>query len=189
MKSQPRRTNDMEPGSSLKRAMDIVGSVLALIMLFPIFVVIAIAIKLTSKGPVLFRQQRIGQHGRPFVFLKFRSMCVANDPHVHKEYIRRLIAGAAERNPSGGDGRKLFKLTRDPHITPLGAFLRQTGLDELPQFINVLSGNMSLCDLWDRSGSAPPSDPPSLGSPHATICAPLRPKPAPRSGAISRANR
>jgi lipopolysaccharide/colanic/teichoic acid biosynthesis glycosyltransferase len=76
--------------------MNNVGGVLALVVAFPAFVVIAIAIKLTSKGPILFRQLRIGQHGRPFIFLKFRSTYIVNDPHVHKEYIQKLIAGHAE---------------------------------------------------------------------------------------------
>lgn len=156
-------TNGKGLGSILKRAMDIVGSVLALTVALPVFLVIGVAIKLNSKGPVFFRQQRIGHDGRPFVFLKFRSMYVGNDPHVHKEYVRKLIAGNAERNPSNGNGQGVFKLTRDSRITPVGAFLRRTSLDELPQFINVLKGEMSLVgprpplpyeveayDLWHR---------------------------------------
>lgn len=128
---------------TIKRGMDIVGSVLALILAAPLFLAIAVAIKATSKGPVLFHQRRIGQHGRPFVFLKFRSMYLGNDAGVHKEYVKQLIAGKAERH-SNGNGEGVFKLTKDPRITPVGSFLRRTSLDELPQFINVLKGEMSL---------------------------------------------
>lgn len=128
---------------ALKRAMDIMGSTLALILAAPIFLVIAVVVKATSKGPVFFRQQRIGQYGEPFVFLKFRSMEDGNDAGIHKEYVRRLIAGNAERK-SNGNGEGVFKLTQDPRITRVGAFLRKTSLDELPQFINVLNGDMSL---------------------------------------------
>jgi len=129
---------------TLKRVMDIVGSLLALVAAAPVFAVIAIAIKATSKGPVFFSQKRIGQHGKPFVFLKFRSMKVGNDPTIHEEYVRRLISGKAERYPSNGNGQGVFKLTADPRVTRLGSFLRKTSLDELPQFINVLKGDMSL---------------------------------------------
>jgi len=129
---------------ALKRAMDIVGSAVALVLAAPVFLAIAIAIKTTSKGPVFFRQRRIGQHAKPFVFLKFRSMYVGNDAGVHKEYVRQLIAGKAERHPSNGNGEGVFKLTKDPRITRVGSFLRRTSLDELPQFINVLKGEMSL---------------------------------------------
>jgi exopolysaccharide biosynthesis polyprenyl glycosylphosphotransferase len=129
---------------ALKRAMDIVGSALALLLGAPVFFAIALAIKVTSKGPVFFRQRRIGQHGEPFVFLKFRSMYVGNDAGIHKEYVTQLIAGKAERHPSSGSGGGVFKLTKDPRITRVGSFLRRTSLDELPQFINVLKGEMSL---------------------------------------------
>jgi exopolysaccharide biosynthesis polyprenyl glycosylphosphotransferase len=131
------------PGA-LKRGMDIMGSLLALILGAPVFLIIAIAVKLTSKGPVFFRQERIGQHGEQFVFLKFRSMKDGNDDRIHKEYVKELIAGRAECNPANGNGHGSFKLTNDPRITKIGKFLRKTSLDELPQFINVLKGDMSL---------------------------------------------
>jgi lipopolysaccharide/colanic/teichoic acid biosynthesis glycosyltransferase len=151
------------PGA-LKRGVDIMGSVVALICAFPLFVMIAVAIKATSKGPVFFRQRRIGQHGHPFVFLKFRSMYVGNNPGIHKKYVQQMIAGKAARQPSAASGQGVFKLTKDPRITKVGSFLRRTSLDELPQFINVLKGEMSLVgprppvpyeveayDLWHRS--------------------------------------
>jgi len=128
----------------IKRMMDITGSLFLLALLSPVFFLIAAAIKLTSRGPVLFRQQRIGEHGTPFTFLKFRTMYVNNDSSEHKEYVRQLIAGQAERHPTNGNGDGVFKLTNDPRITPVGNFLRRTSLDELPQFINVLCGEMSL---------------------------------------------
>lgn len=129
---------------TVKRAMDLVGSLAALILLAPLFLLIGIAIKVTSKGPVFFRQQRIGQHGVPFVFLKFRSMRVNNDASTHKEYVKEFIAGRAELKPSNGNGTGVYKLTEDNRVTRVGALLRRTSLDELPQFWNVLKGEMSL---------------------------------------------
>ncbi len=147
----------------MKRVMDVVGSALALLFFLPAFLAIAAAIKATSKGPVFFRQRRIGQHGKSFVFLKFRSMQVNNDAAVHKEYVQKLIAGKAEKQPSNGNGEGVYKLTKDPRVTRVGGFLRKTSMDELPQFINVLKGEMSLVgprppvpyeveayDIWHR---------------------------------------
>ena len=131
-------------GRAIKRGMDIFGSLLLLALLSPVFFVIAAAIKLTSRGPILFRQQRIGEYGIPFTFLKFRSMYVDNDSSQHKEYIRQLIAGQASKQPTNGTGEGVFKLTNDPRIAPGGSFLRRTSLDELPQLLNVLRGDMSL---------------------------------------------
>jgi exopolysaccharide biosynthesis polyprenyl glycosylphosphotransferase len=123
----------------LKRAMDIAGSLFAIILFSPVFFAIAIAVKLSSKGPVFFKQQRVGEYGTRFTFLKFRSMYVNNSAEKHKEYVRKLIAGQAEKKEGG-----TFKLTDDPRITPVGKWIRRTSLDELPQFFNVLRGDMSL---------------------------------------------
>src|SRR5581483_4372773 len=128
----------------MKRLMDIVGSLGALLLLSPVLLAIATAIKLTSKGPVLFKQKRIGEYGKPFTFLKFRSMYVNNDAREHREYVQKLIAGKAEKQSANGDGVGVYKLTKDPRITRIGSFLRRTSLDELPQFLNVLEGKMSL---------------------------------------------
>jgi lipopolysaccharide/colanic/teichoic acid biosynthesis glycosyltransferase len=138
------RDGDNRVGRILKRSMDVLGSLLLLGALSPVFLVIAAAIKLTSRGPILFRQQRIGEHGTTFTFLKFRSMYVNNDASQHKEYVRELIAGRAAKQSTLGSKEGIFKLTNDPRITPVGNFLRRTSLDELPQFLNVLRGDMSL---------------------------------------------
>ena len=126
-----------------KRVMDIAGSLLALLFFLPLFLVTAIAVKLTSRGPVLFCQQRIGQYGKKFRFLKFRSMYVNNDPAIHREFVMRFIA-----NQNGcsqvSQGQSPYKLVADPRVTSVGGFLRRTSLDELPQFLNVLIGDMSL---------------------------------------------
>jgi exopolysaccharide biosynthesis polyprenyl glycosylphosphotransferase len=148
---------------AVKRAMDIVGSSFALILLAPVFVLIAIAIKLTSKGPVFFRQKRVGQRGNSFTFLKFRSMHVNNDESEHKKFVTDFIAGNAAPQAAGDGNPEIFKLTHDPRITPIGRFLRRMSLDELPQFLNVLKGDMSLVgprppipyeveayDIWHR---------------------------------------
>ena len=128
----------------VKRAMDIAGSVAALLACSPLFLVIAVVVKLSSPGPVFFRQKRIGQHGIPFVFLKFRTMLAGSDSSIHKDYVLKLIAGEAERKSATGNTEGFYKLTDDPRITRVGAFLRRTSLDELPQFFNVLKGEMSL---------------------------------------------
>lgn len=130
-----------QPHLILKRAIDIVGSLILLVIFFPFCVAIAIAIKATSRGPILFRQMRVGHHGRQFRFLKFRSMYVGNDYSVHRDFVTKLINKGAVADSSEGN---VYKLTGDKRITPLGRFLRKTSLDELPQFINVLLGDMSL---------------------------------------------
>lgn len=115
-----------------------------LILCMPLFSIIAFAVKASSKGPVFFRQQRVGQYGKHFTFLKFRSMHVNNDHSVHREYITKFIASEANKQPSGAKGAGVFKLTNDTRVTRVGRFLRRTSLDELPQFLNVLRGEMSL---------------------------------------------
>jgi lipopolysaccharide/colanic/teichoic acid biosynthesis glycosyltransferase len=159
----PKRDDSRKTFRIMKRAMDILGSLLALALGSPIFVVLALAIKLTSKGPVFYRQQRVGRYGVPFSFLKFRSMYVNNDCSTHKAYVQKLIAGVAEKHSSCEDEEGVYKLTRDPRVTTVGVLLRRSSLDELPQFINVLKGDMSLVgprppidyeveeyDLWHR---------------------------------------
>jgi lipopolysaccharide/colanic/teichoic acid biosynthesis glycosyltransferase len=126
-----------------KKTVDILGAMAGIIIFLPLFIIIAILIKSTSKGPVLFRQERIGKNGKKFNMLKFRSMHVNNDPSIHQEYVKKLIKGTIE-GEVGADGEKIYKLTNDPRITQVGRFLRKTSLDELPQFFNVLKGDMSL---------------------------------------------
>jgi len=133
-----------------KRAIDIIGSSAALIMLAPLMAAISIAVKLTSEGPILFRQQRVGRDARCFQMMKFRSMRVDNDQRLHEEFVSRLISdrsGQSELSQDPSDGaraQKNFKIVNDPRVTPIGRFLRRTSLDELPQFMNVLRGEMSL---------------------------------------------
>lgn len=147
----------------IKRVMDYVGSTAALVVLSPVFLALAALIKLTSKGPIFFRQERIGQYGVPFVFLKFRSMHVSTDATIHKEYVRKFIAGQAGKSGENGSGKVVFKITNDPRVTWIGKIMRRTSLDELPQFWNVITGEMSLVgprppipyeieayDIWHR---------------------------------------
>ena len=146
----------------VKRAMDIVGSAAALLFLSPLYLLIAVLVKLTSKGPVLFKQERLGQFGKTFVCLKFRSMKASNDVKIHQEFMKNVISGSYE-GKDDGKSKRVFKMTDDPRITRVGRILRQLSLDELPQFINVLRGDMSLVgprpplayeyavyDLWHR---------------------------------------
>lgn len=155
----PETVRQRRPAQSVKRAIDICGSLGALIVASPVLLVTALAVAVTSKGPVLFRQKRVGRYGREFTFLKFRSMYVNNNHEVHREYVTNLIAGSVKSNGE----KTVFKLTDDPRITPLGRFLRKTSLDETPQFLNVLLGDMSLVgprpplpyevdayDIWHR---------------------------------------
>jgi exopolysaccharide biosynthesis polyprenyl glycosylphosphotransferase len=128
----------------VKRFMDIVGAVFGIVILSPLMLIIAVIIKLTSKGPVLFRQERFGYQGKKFTFLKFRSMYVCNDDNVHREYMCKLIMGDNEKINMGSRTKPYFKIKNDLRITPFGRILRKSSLDELPQFFNVLIGDMSL---------------------------------------------
>ncbi len=128
----------------VKRSMDIAGSFAALILCCPLFVLISLAIKLTSKGPILFKQERVGRYGLRFTFLKFRSMKCDNDARIHREYVKRFIAGEADPPPVSHTQNVVYKIQSDPRVTRVGKFLRKSSLDEIPQFINVLKGDMSL---------------------------------------------
>jgi len=124
----------------LKRSIDVVGSCLALTLLAPVFAATAAAIRLTSSGPALYRQQRVGQFGVEFTMYKFRTMHLDAASSVHEDYVKQFIGGKARPEENAG----VYKLSKDKRVTPLGRFLRKTSLDELPQFFNVLQGSMSL---------------------------------------------
>jgi lipopolysaccharide/colanic/teichoic acid biosynthesis glycosyltransferase len=145
-----------------KRVLDIGGSSLLLAASMPALLLIAAAIKLTSRGPVLFRQTRAGLRGRTFGFYKFRTMEVNQDDGLHQDYVKQFIKGNAEKHLDES-GQAVYKLTHDPRVTRLGKFLRRTSLDEVPQLWNVLRGDMTLVgprpplpyelecyDLWHR---------------------------------------
>ena len=136
--------NGQHPVAKLvKRSMDIAGSLAVLSLGFLVFLLIAIAIKLTSRGPVLYRQERLGQWGQKFGFLKFRSMYVNCDDGLHREYVKHFIANASGCHYAGTTQTQ-YKIVNDPRVTRVGRFLRKTSLDELPQLLNVLRGEMSL---------------------------------------------
>ena len=126
--------------SRAKRALDFFGSAALLVVTLPLSAIIALAIRLDSSGPVLFRQRRIGLDGRPFIVLKFRSMSHGCGDEPHRTYVEGLVTGETER-PNGNGA---FKLTEDARVTRVGRWLRRTSLDELPQIWNVLRGEMSL---------------------------------------------
>jgi exopolysaccharide biosynthesis polyprenyl glycosylphosphotransferase len=126
-----RHTELSRSARGLKRSFDVVGATLLLIATAPLLAIIAIAIRVDSPGPILFRQPRIGRRGHPFLIFKFRSMIDGAD---------KLKDGLRDRNEAHG----LFKIDRDPRITRIGSILRRTSLDELPQIFNVLIGEMSL---------------------------------------------
>jgi lipopolysaccharide/colanic/teichoic acid biosynthesis glycosyltransferase len=125
-----------------KRGLDLLGSLLGLIILAPVFIFIWGLIKAVSPGPAIYRQTRIGLRGRPFTFLKFRTMEIDADTTEHREYLRSLIQGGEDRR---NDSPAMIKLDdRNDNIIPFGKFIRKTYLDELPQLLNVLRGDMSL---------------------------------------------
>jgi len=147
----------------IKRVMDMAFSAGLLLVLSPLLAAIAAIIKLTSKGPVVYEQERLGQFGQRFQCLKFRTMYANNDPKIHQEYVQQFIAGKDGLDQSEKSEKPVYKLTKDPRITSIGHFLRKTSLDELPQFWNVLRGDMSLVgprppvpyefevyDIWHR---------------------------------------
>jgi lipopolysaccharide/colanic/teichoic acid biosynthesis glycosyltransferase len=128
----------------MKRAMDIVGSAALLTLLAPVFAIIAVIVKLTSDGPVLFEQERMGQFAARFKCLKFRTMFTNCDAKIHQAYVQQFIAGIVADQNGNPPEKTVYKIVNDPRITPVGRFLRKTSLDELPQLWNVLIGEMSL---------------------------------------------
>jgi exopolysaccharide biosynthesis polyprenyl glycosylphosphotransferase len=127
---------------SVKRIFDALTAAGLLCILFPIFLLCALAIRLDSPGPILFRQTRVGENGKTFPMLKFRSMYVDADPALHQLFMDQYIKGT--NAAVGTESARIFKMTRDPRITRPGRWLRATSLDELPQLWNVLVGDMSL---------------------------------------------
>ncbi|MEJ2725426.1 MAG: sugar transferase [Deltaproteobacteria bacterium] len=125
----------------VKHSLDALITLPATIMLLPLFFVVGLAIKLTSKGPVFYKAKAIGKNGNPFTMYKFRSMIVDDGFDIHKNYVTRLIKGEIRPETEGGKPLKVFD---DARITSVGRFLRKTSLDELPQILNVLKGEMSL---------------------------------------------
>jgi lipopolysaccharide/colanic/teichoic acid biosynthesis glycosyltransferase len=123
-----------------KRPLDVLVATLLLVLTAPVAAMVALIVKLTSPGPILFRQERLGQNGCPFTLYKFRTMYHGADVELHREYFALYRQGV--RAP--GQPRPLYKLRRDPRITPLGGILRRLALDELPQLYNVLRGDMSV---------------------------------------------
>jgi lipopolysaccharide/colanic/teichoic acid biosynthesis glycosyltransferase len=138
-------TLSASPGQQIfKRGLDILGALIGLICFSPIMLITAIAIKLTSPGPIIFRQTRLGRRGNPFSFWKFRSMKSGNDDRVHREYVLKLIDGQHAQLNQGKDDKPLYKLKNDCRITAVGKIIRKLSIDELPQLFNVLQGEMSL---------------------------------------------
>lgn len=129
---------------SLKRALDIVGAIIGIVLFSPLMLLAAIAVKATSPGPVIFRQIRLGESGFPFVFYKFRSMSWEADDRIHRDYVASLIEGNNQTINQGNIEAPLYKIKSDPRVTWVGRILRSTSMDELPQFFNVLKGDMSL---------------------------------------------
>jgi lipopolysaccharide/colanic/teichoic acid biosynthesis glycosyltransferase len=124
-----------------KRLLDLTLAVACLIVASPLLAMVAVAVRLTTPGPALFRQTRLGRDRRHFVLYKFRTMYTGSPDDVHREYVRKLLT---EDQPPDGGRSGVFKLERDARITPIGRLLRQTSIDELPQLLNVIRGDMSL---------------------------------------------
>lgn len=139
--SEIARDAGLAAAGAAKRAIDLIGSAVGLVLLSPLLAVVSVAVKLTSAGPVIFRQERIGKDGNAFVFYKFRTMADGNDPAIHRRYVSALIRrDDAELKGESGS----YKIESDPRVTSLGRVLRRTSIDELPQLVNVLKGEMSL---------------------------------------------
>jgi lipopolysaccharide/colanic/teichoic acid biosynthesis glycosyltransferase len=127
----------------LKRTVDILFASVALCLLAPLMLVVAIAVAASSRGPVIFKQTRVGKGGLPFTFYKFRSMRTDADDRIHRDFVSSLIeSGDSPAAVTGSPSS--FKMKDDPRLTPVGRFIRRTSIDELPQLFNVLKGDMSL---------------------------------------------
>jgi lipopolysaccharide/colanic/teichoic acid biosynthesis glycosyltransferase len=115
-----------------------------IVLAAPLLLLLWCLVRSTSTGPALFRQERVGRGMRPFTMLKLRSMYADNDDRLHRDYVTTMLSAEEAEEKVPARNKALFKLTGDPRVTPLGAWLRRTSLDELPQLINVLRGEMSL---------------------------------------------
>lgn len=129
---------------AVKRLIDLGASVLIVAIGLPFFLAIALLIKLTSKGPVFFSQQRVGEGGEVFTLFKFRTMRQNADDSIHREFTRSFIEGRMSNSSLDEKAPSVYKLTNDPRVTAVGNFLRKTSLDEFPQFINILKGDMTI---------------------------------------------
>lgn len=127
-----------------KRFIDLSISLMVVSVGFPFLLAVALLIKLTSKGPVFFTQERIGENGKDFTLFKFRTMRTDCDDSLHREFTRDFIQGQLPKSTLDEKKSSPYKLRNDPRVTAVGNFLRRTSLDEIPQFINVLRGEMSI---------------------------------------------
>ncbi|MGD1048707.1 MAG: sugar transferase [Candidatus Krumholzibacteriaceae bacterium] len=128
----------------VKRSIDVVSASLVTVLGFPFFLAVALLIKLTSRGPVFYSQLRIGEQGEVFTLYKFRTMRQGVDDAIHREFTRTFIEGRMSNSSLDEKAPSVYKLTNDPRVTSIGNFLRKTSLDELPQFINILKGEMTI---------------------------------------------
>ena len=128
----------------IKRVADVTGAALGLLILSPLLLLLGVIVKLDSRGPVFFRQERIGSGGRRFNVLKFRTMRDGVSDQAHRTLVARMMRGEDATAAVAKDGRPVFKLTQDDRVTRVGRWLRRMSLDELPQLVNVLRGDMSL---------------------------------------------
>jgi len=128
----------------IKRGIDIVGALFGIILFSPVMLLIAVIVKATSCGPILFRQERMGFLGKKFTFLKFRSMYTDCSEDRHREYVTKLITNKVDSARQASECKPVYKMSDDPRITPFGRFIRKSSFDELPQLFNVLKGEMSL---------------------------------------------
>jgi len=126
--------------AAARRGLDLLLATVIVLLLSPLLIALALAIRLDSRGPALFRQRRIGHGRHEFTVFKFRSMCSDADPRGHRDYVTALIQGKEEN----GGRENLYKLAVDDRITPVGRWIRRWSLDELPQLFNVIAGDMSL---------------------------------------------
>ncbi|HIE52796.1 MAG TPA: sugar transferase [Armatimonadetes bacterium] len=131
----------------LKRVLDVIIAFTLLAMFLPLWLFIALFIKLTSKGPVFYTSTVVGKGGKPFTYYKFRTMYANNDPTIHARFIEQFVRKNrpfTEVQGKGGSRRPVYKVINDPRVTPFGRLLRKTSLDEIPQMFNVLRGEMSI---------------------------------------------
>lgn len=131
-------------GYRFKRALDIMGASVLILLLSPLMILVAILVAVTSSGPIIFKQMRLGTGGKPFAFYKFRSMVVNMDDSIHRQFVANLIKGQIDADSQEPSEGPVYKIRSDPRVTWIGRIIRKTSIDELPQLFNVLKGDMSL---------------------------------------------